>query len=140
MDDTHAEAERMWEENKDDPEYIHLDMSLMDETYWRKPDFKVPKVDQDPNVEKDTHYRFCGHNKVPAKLDDDGPEVQDFTDAEKEQMLYETNFVLHKFHNVFKPSLKFTNTQWLDKNHDLRDICYCCQNLYLFSYTVNAYT
>ena len=140
MDDTHAEAERRWEENKDDPEYIHLDMSLMDETYWRKPDFKVPKVERDPNVAKDTHYRFIGHNKVPAKLDDDGPEVEDFTDAEKEQLLYETNFVLHKFNNVFKPSLKFTNAQWLDKNHDLRDICYCCQNLYLFSYTVEAYT
>ena len=96
---------------------------------FRKQPFEVPTIELDPNKERDMHYRVMQHNKVPAKLDNDGPEVEDFTDAEKESLLYETNFILNKFHKVFTPDLKYTNNQFLAKNIDIRDICYCCQNL-----------
>ena len=110
----------------------------MDKTWWLQPDYdEPPKVELDPNQERKKTYHPVYHNKVPTKHTNDGPEVQDFTEEEKEQQLYETNFILHQFHNNFRPSLKYTNVQYLVKNFDNRDICYCCQNLYLFEYTVS---
>lgn len=101
----------------------------MDKSWWLQPDFEQPKVELDPNQERKKTYRNVYHNKVPTKHGNDGPEVQDFTEEEKEQQLYETNFVLHQFHNNFRPALKYTNEQYIAKKFDIRDICYCCQNL-----------
>ena len=127
-----AELDRLY---PDEPKHDGLINLTKDD--FRKQPFEVPTIELDPNKERDMHYRVMQHNKVPAKLDNDGPEVEDFTDAEKESLLYETNFILNKFHKVFVPDLKYTNHQFNAKKPDIKDICYCCQNLYLFKYTVN---
>ena len=95
----------------------------MDKSWWRQPEYVEQKVELDPNQERKKTYQNVYHNKVPTRHMNDGPEVQDFTEEEKEQQLYETNFILHQFHNNFRPSLKYTNAQYLVKKFDARDFC-----------------